>query len=330
MSRKKILVFGATGAQGGSVARALLSRGQFDVRAITRNPDSPAAQALRDAGAEVVKGDLDDPASIAAALDGCYGAFGVTNFWEHFQHEEVHGRNLVQAVAAAGIQHFVFSTLPPIEKATGGALKSPHFDIKAEHEDLARSLGIPSTFVHVPFYYENFLYFFPPRPAGDGTFQFGFPQGDTPLSAISAADVGLLVAPMFEKPEEYIGKVVKIAGDELPPAEYAAIMGRKVGADIRYAHVPRETFAALGFPGAEDLADMFEFYRLHIPSRAKEVEADRPPVPFQIRVLDRQPDSPPAHFCGYFLSQGNIERMSAPTFSTWGPCCSERIRWKFS
>lgn len=279
MTRQTILVFGATGAQGGSVARNLLARNQFHVRALTRKTDSPAAQALRELGAEVVQGDLDDPASLAAALEDCYGAFGVTNFWEHFEKEEEQGRNLVKAVADAKIRHFVFSTLPPIEKATGGALKSPHFDLKAEHEDYARSLGIPATFIHVPFYFENFLYFFPPRAAGDGTYQFGFPQGDTALAAMSVEDVGRIVAPIFEQPETYIGKVLKLAGEEIPAAAYAEGMSRRTGADIRYAHVPREVFAALGFPGAEDLADMFEFYRLHIPSRARDIEACRALAP---------------------------------------------------
>lgn len=273
--RKKILVFGATGAQGGSVARQLLARGRFDVRALTRKPDSPAAQELRDLGAEVVQGDLDDLASLRAALAGCYGAFGVTNFWEHFDKEKEQGHNLVKAVAASDVKHFIFSTLPPIAKATNGVLKSPHFDLKAEHEEYARSLGIPSTFVHVPFYYENFLYFFPPRPAGDGTYEFGFPQGERPLAAISVTDVGRIIAPMFEQPEKYIGQVVKLAGDELPATQYAEVMSRRTGAQIRYAHVPRETYAALGFPGAEDLADMFEYYRLLIPSRAKDIESCR-------------------------------------------------------
>ena len=178
-------------------------------------------------------------------------------------------------MADANVQHFIFSTLPPVAKATGGALKSPHFDIKAEHEEYARSLGIPATFVHVPFYYENFLAFFPPRPVGDGTYQFGFPQGDTPLAAISVHDIGPIVAPMFEQPEKYIGQVVRLAGDELPPQAYADTMSRATGKSVRYAYVPRETFAALGFPGAEDLADMFEFYRLHMPSRARDIEACR-------------------------------------------------------
>ena len=277
--KKTILVFGATGAQGGSVARNLLARGRYAVRAFTRNGGSPAAQALRELGAEIVEGNLDDRASIRAALEGVYGVFGVTNFWEHFEKEAEQGRNIIRAVAGSDVQHLVYSSLPPIAKATGGLLRSPHFDIKAEHEELIRSLGIPATFVHVPFYYENFLYFFPPRPAGDGTYQFGFPQGERPLAAISVQDVGRIVAPLFEQPEAYLGQTLKLAGDELPAAEYAAAMSRATGADIRYAHVPREVFAALGFPGAADLADMFEYYRLHIPSRVKDIETCRAIAP---------------------------------------------------
>lgn len=281
--KKKILVFGATGAQGGSVARQLLARGVFDVRAFTRNSNSDAARALRDLGAEVVEGNLDNRSTIVAALQGIYGVFGVTNFWEHFGGEAEQGRNLIDSVASSDVEHFVLSSLPPIANATNGELRSPHFDIKAEHEDRARSLGIPSTFIHVPFYYENFLAFFPPRPTEDGLLQFGFPQGDTPLAAMSVEDVGRIVAPIFEQPELYIGKVLKLAGDELPAAEYAKAMSQQLGREIRYVHVPREVFAALGFPGAEDLADMFEFYRVHMPSRRKEID--------QCRAIDPQVQS---------------------------------------
>ena len=296
--KKKILVFGATGAQGGSVARHLLARGVFDVRAFTRNSKSDKAQALRDLGAEVVEGNLDDRSTIAAALQGIYGVFGVTNFWEHFDKEAEQGRNLVDAVASSDVEHFVLSSLPPIANATNGELRSPHFDLKAEHEDRARSLGIPSTFVHVPFYYENFLAFFPPRPAEDGALQFGFPQGDTPLAAMSVEDVGRIVAPIFEQPELYIGKVLKLAGDELPAAEYASAMSKQLGREVRYAHVPREVFAALGFPGAEDLADMFEFYRVHMPSRRKEID--------DCRKIDPQVQS-----FGAWLSSNDAKLRSA-------------------
>jgi uncharacterized protein YbjT (DUF2867 family) len=284
-NRKKILVFGATGAQGGGVARNLLARGRFDVRAFTRNPDSAAAQALRELGAEIVQGDLDDPASIQAAVAGCAGVFGVTNYWEHFDKEAEYGRNLIDAVAGANVEHFVLSSLPSIEKATGGALRSPHFDLKAGLEEYARGLGIPSTFVHVAFYFENFLSVFAPKPAGDGGFQFGFPQGDTPLAAIAVEDVGRIVAVLFEQPEVWIGKVLKLAGDELTPGEYAATMSRRTGADIRFAHIPREVFASFGFPGSEDLADMFEFYRVHTPSRAREIDECRTLAP-ELQTFD--------------------------------------------
>lgn len=279
MNRKKILVFGATGAQGGSVARNLLARGRFDVRAITRKPTSPAAEELRALGAEVVKGDLDDPASLRAALEGCYGVFGVTNFWEHFENEEQQGRNLVDAVAASKVEHFVFSTLTHVAKATGGALKAPHFDIKAGYEDYARSLGLPATYVHVPAYFELFVTFNPPRPAGDGTYEFGFPLGDAPVATMSVEDVGLIVAPVFEQPEKYIGQVLKLAAEEMPASAYAEVMSRVTGATIRYKHVPREVFAALGFRGAEDLADMWEFYRYYMPSRVRDIEMCRAIAP---------------------------------------------------
>jgi uncharacterized protein YbjT (DUF2867 family) len=270
--KRTILVTGATGAQGGSVARSLLERGQFAVRALTRNPSSEAASALRHAGAEVVQGDLNDPESIRRALEGCYGCFGVTNFWEHFGGEEEQGRNLVDAVAASDVQHFVFSSLPHVSKPTGGELDVPHFDIKARVEDYAREKNLPMTVVHVAFYYENFIHFFPPQRQEDGTFQFGFPQGETPLAMASVEDVGGVVAPIFERPEEFIGRTVGVVGDDRPVGEYAEDMSRVLGKEIGYGHIERDTFAAFGFPGAADLAHMFDFNRCFIPNRREDLE----------------------------------------------------------
>ena len=271
----RILVTGATGAQGGSVARHLLSRGEFTVRALTRHPEQDKADALRRAGAEVFRGDLNDPSSLQAALEGCYGCYGVTNFWEHFEHEREQGRNLVDAVSASGVQHFVFSTLPHVKKATNGELNVPHFDFKAELEDYTRERQIPATFVHLAFYYENLLAFFPPKKQEDGTYGFGFPQGDTPLAAVSVEDIGGVVAAIFERREEFLGKTIYIAGDERPAAEYAEIMTRVFGRKVTYNHIPREVFASFGFPGAEDLADMFEFYRTRVPRRRADIEQSR-------------------------------------------------------
>jgi uncharacterized protein YbjT (DUF2867 family) len=270
-----ILVIGATGAQGGSVARHLLARRQFAVRTLTRKPDSAAALALAAAGAEVLPGDLEDRASLRNALRDCYGAFGVTNYWEHFEKEVEHGRNLINAVAGSDVEHFVFSSLPSVTKSTNGELNVPHFEQKHELEQYALSLGIPSTFVHVAFYFDNFFTFFTPRKGEDGTYHFGFPQGDVPLAAVAADDIGGVVAPIFERPQDFLGRTVGIAGDDLPCAEYAAAMSRVAGLPVHYDHIPREVFASFGFPGADDLAQMFEFNRRFIPGRQRDLDESR-------------------------------------------------------
>lgn len=276
MSDKKlVLVVGATGGQGGSVARHLLADGRFAVRALTRNPESETARALADAGAEVVRGDLDDAQSIRHALRGCWGAFGVTNFWEHFGREYEHGRNLIDAVAESGVEHFVFSALPSPHRISGGELPVPHFDIKAQLEDHVRERGIPATIIHVASYYENFLSHFLPRRQEDGSFVFGFPQGDAPLAQVSVEDVGGVVAAIFARPEEFRGRTVTIVAEDRPAAEYAAVFTRVLGVPVSYRHVPREVYASLGFPGAGDLANMFDYNRRFVPSRAAEIEETR-------------------------------------------------------
>jgi uncharacterized protein YbjT (DUF2867 family) len=278
-----ILVTGATGGQGGSVARHLLTAG-FQVRALTRNPDSDKAKALADAGAQVVAGDLADRASLDRALNGCDGAFGVTNFWEHFAAEEEHGTNLIEAVADAGVDFFVLSTLPNAYDLSGQALSVPHFDIKAKLEQRARDTDTRTAFVHVAFYYENFLAFFPPRRQDDGSFAFGFPQGDTPLAAVAVEDLGGVVAPMFENTEGYAGQVVDVVGDVLPPAEYAETMSDVLGQRVVYNHIPREVFAEFDFPGADDLANMFDFYRRFVTNSQPQLEQSRSLFP-EIRTF---------------------------------------------
>ncbi len=273
--QRLVLVTGATGAQGGGVARHLLRSAKFRVRCLTRKANSAKAAELRQAGAELAEGDLEDSASLRAALDGCYGAFGVTNFWEHFGKEYAQGKNLVDAVKASDVQHFVFSTLPSSKSISGGTHEVPHFDMKARLEEYARELGIPSTFVHVAFYFENFLTYFPPQKQADGSYSFGFPQGDTALAGVAVEDVGGVVAAIFEKRAEMPGRTVGIAGDDLTGAEYADILSRTLGRTIRYNHIPREVYAAFGFPGAQELADMFDFNRLYIPERKADVAASR-------------------------------------------------------
>jgi uncharacterized protein YbjT (DUF2867 family) len=250
----------------------LLAGGQFAVRCLTRDPHSVKAESLKNAGAEVVQGDLSDPASLLPALEGCQGVFGVTNYWEHFAAEREHGRNLVDAVAAAGVPDFVLSTLPSVKRITNGALEAPHLDIKAEIEDYARGRLPNTTFIHVAFYYENFTTFFPPQRQEDGSYAFGFPQGDTPLAAVSAADVGGVVGSIFARAQEYRGRTIGVVGDELRGDEFAAILSQVTGQTVRYNYVPYEVFAGFGFPGADDLAAMFEFNRVYVPSRQADID----------------------------------------------------------
>ncbi len=283
--RPIILVTGATGAQGGSVASHLLRRGTFAVRALTRKPDSEKALALREAGADIVQGDLEDIVALRTAMDGCHAVFGVTNYWEHFEGEYRQGRNLVDAVAASKVEHFVFSTLPFAKKITKGVLEVPQLDVKGRLEEYARAKPTPATFVHVGFYYENFLCYFPPKRRASGDYAFGFPQGEARLAAVSVEDVGGVVAAILDRREELLGKTLGIVGDNLPPAGYAETMARVLGRPIVYSHIPREIFATFEFPGAADLANMFEFNRIFMSDRHADLAQSRELFP-EVRTFE--------------------------------------------
>lgn len=265
--KKIILVTGGTGAQGGSVARALLSDNNYSVRILTRNAASEKALDLQAAGAEIVTGDLDDIESLKAAMKDCYGVFGVTNFWEHFEKEYEQGINLVDAVAASGIKHFVLHTLPGYSQLSKGEFPVPHCDIKAALKDYTKSKQLPATFIQPAFYYENFFSFFPPQLAEDGAWYFGFPQGDTKLSMLCIEDLGGIVLSIFKHPAEYIGRTVGAVGADDTCTEYATTMSKILQRTIRYKYIPRDEYAAYGFPGAEELANMFEVQRLYISNR---------------------------------------------------------------
>lgn len=270
-----ILVTGATGGQGGSVAKYLLQSNKYQVRALTRHPESTKALMLREAGAEIFKGDLADKDVLHHAVKGCYGVYGVTNFWEHFHKEYDHGMNLIEAVKNSDVRHFVFSTLPSATKTSQGQFNVPHLDIKAELEDYTRRLKIPATFVHVAFYYENFLTFFPPQLGDDGSWHIALPQGETKLAGVAVEDIGGVVAAIFSAPKEFIHKAIGIAGVDISPDAYASAMTRILGRKYVYDYIPYETYASFPFPGASELANMFEFNRLYIQERKADVEFSR-------------------------------------------------------
>jgi uncharacterized protein YbjT (DUF2867 family) len=277
MTEKKIIaVIGATGAQGGGVVRAILAdkSGSFAARAITRNPSSEKAEALRAAGAEVVAGDIDKPETLGKAFAGAYGAFCVTNFWEHFsaEREVTQARNMAQAAKAAGLRHVIWSTLEDTRKwvplednrmpTLQGKYKVPHFDGKGEADQIFRDLGVPTTFLLTAFYWENLIYFgMGPQRGPDGTLAITFPMDDKKLPSIAVEDIGKSAYGIFKRGREFINQTVGIAGEHLTGAEMARALTRALGQEVRYNNVPPEVFRSFGFPGADDLGNMFQFKR---------------------------------------------------------------------
>ena len=273
--RKIIAVVGATGAQGGGLARAILEDpdSPFAVRALTRNPDSDGARALADRGAEVVQADLDDVDSLARAFDGAHGAFCVTNFWEHFspQKEQAQARNMAEAADAAGVSHVVWSTLEDTRKwvpleddrmpTLQGEFKVPHFDGKGASDDYFREAGVPTTYLLTSFYWDNLIHFgMGPQRAEDGTLNLNLPMGDKRLSGIAAEDIGRSAYGIFKAGDEYIGQRVGIAGDHVTGEEMAERLSEALGEPVGYNAVPFEVYRSLDFDGADDLGNMFQFY----------------------------------------------------------------------
>ncbi len=274
--KKVIAVVGATGAQGGGLVRAILADpdGGFAVRAITRNTESDKARALAKLGAEVVEASVDDEKSLEKAFAGAYGAYCVTFFWEHFSPEKelAHIRAMATAAKEAGLKHVVWSTLEdtrqwvPLSDDRMPTLmekyKVPHFDAKGEGNAIFKELGVPTTFLLTSFYWDNFIHFgMGPKKGPDGVLAITMPMGEGKLPGIAAADIGGAAYGIFKKGPAMVGQTVGIAGEHLTGAEMAAALGRALGKEIRYNDVAPEVFRGFGFPGAEDLGNMFQFKR---------------------------------------------------------------------
>jgi uncharacterized protein YbjT (DUF2867 family) len=272
-SQKIIAVVGATGAQGGGLVRAILAdpARQFAVRALTRKPDAPAAKELAGLGAEIVAADTDDAASLERAFAGAYGAFCLTNFWEHFSvdREQAQARNMAAAARAAGVRHVVWSTLEdtrrwiPLEDdrmpTLHGRFKVPHFDGKGEADAFFKEAGVPTTLLATSFYWENLIAFgMGPQRGPDGKLNLVLPMGTRKLPGIAAADIGKCAYGVFQRPE-LIGRTVGIAGDHPTGADMARELSKATGQEIGYQAIPFAAYRALGFPGADDLGNMFQF-----------------------------------------------------------------------
>ena len=275
MSEKKtIAVVGATGAQGGGLVRAILADPdqRFAVRAITRDPSSEKARELAAAGAQVVAGDADAPETLEAAFAGAHGAFLVTSFWEHMspERELEQAAALARATKAAGVEHVVWSTLEdtresvPLSDERMPTLREkynvPHFDAKGEADAIFAAEGVPVTYLKVAFYWENFIYFGQgPHPSPDGGLVLALPLGGGKLAGIAVGDVGKVVLGIFAKGEAMIGQTVGIAGETLSGPELAEAFSKHLGRPVAFYDMPFDDYRALGFPGADDMGNMYQW-----------------------------------------------------------------------
>ncbi len=277
MSDKKVIaVLGATGAQGGGLVRAILDdpNGGFAARVITRDVNSAKAKDFAARGAEVVAADVDNPESLRKAFEGAHGAYCVTFFWAHFSPEKemAEAKSMAEAAQAAGLRHVIWSTLEDTRKwvplgdnrmpTLHGKYKVPHFDGKGESDHFFADAGVPTTFLLTFFYWDNFIYFgMGPKKGPDGKLAITFPMGDKKLPGIAAEDIGKCAYGIFKRGSEFIGKTAAISGENLTGAQLAATFTEVLGREVRYNSVPPEVYRGFGFPGADDLGNMFQFKR---------------------------------------------------------------------
>jgi uncharacterized protein YbjT (DUF2867 family) len=276
MSAKKIItVFGATGAQGGGLARAMLNdkNSEFAVRAVTRDVNSDKAKELAQLGAEVVAADVDDAVSVGKALEGAYGAYFVTFFWVHMSvdKEKAEAATFASEAKKAGIKHAIWSTLEDTREyvplsddrmpTLQGKYKVPHFDGKGESDKLFTQAGVPTTFLLASFYWDNFIYFGAgPKRGEDGKLLLTFPIGDAKVGGIAAEDIGKCAYGIFKKGNEMIGKRIGVTGEQLTGIEMADSLSKALGETVIYNKIPASVYRTFGFPGADDLGNMFQFY----------------------------------------------------------------------
>lgn len=277
MPKNKIIaVVGATGAQGGGLVRAILNdkNGGFAVRALTRDVHSDKAKELAKLGAEVVSADVDDMESLRQAFKGAYGVYCVTFFWAHFSPEKEIAQATAMAHAAkdAAVKHAIWSTFEDTRKwvplndnrmpTLMGKYKVAHFDAKSEANHVFTDLGVPTTFLLTSFYWENLIYFgLGPKKGPDGKLAITFPMGDKKLPGIASEDIGKCAYGIFKRGQEFIGKTVGVAGEHLTGTQMASALTKALGREVRFNEVSPDVYRSFGFPGAEDMGNMFQFKR---------------------------------------------------------------------
>jgi uncharacterized protein YbjT (DUF2867 family) len=289
---KLIVVAGATGAQGGGLVRAILAKPElgFRVRALTRNAASDKAQALAAAGAEVVEADISDAESTRKAFAGAYGAYCVTFFWEHMSPdlEIQQATNMAKAAESAGLRHVIWSTLEdsrkwiPLDDNRMPTLmeryKVPHFDAKAEADAAFHESAVPVTYLLTSFYWDNFIHFgMGPAKQADGVRAITFPMGDRKLPGIAAEDIGKCALGIFCDAGEWAGQRVGIASEHMTGQDMADGLAKAIGEPVAYNDVPPDVYRGFGFPGADDIGNMFQFNRdfSDVFCAARDVEVSR-------------------------------------------------------
>ena len=256
MEKKIIVVIGATGSQGKGVVNALVNRGAFHVRAVTRNPEAYSGQAH-----EAVKADLIDTDSLKNAFRNAYGVFAVTNFWEGAD-ELAQGKNAIEAAKESGVQHFIWSTLPNVESISHGEFNVPHFTGKAQVDALVRNAGFKyHTFVQPPFYYQNLTGMISPQPKDDGTIGWTLPihPHSKVIHMSDINDLGKVVAGAFLHPDAVGNGGYLSLATELNSFNDILAAFKANGKDYSFTHVPGDVFSTF-FEGAKELTEMFGYF----------------------------------------------------------------------
>lgn len=307
--RPVVAVVGATGAQGGGLARALLRdpAQRFAVRALTRQPGARAARALAQAGAEVVAADLDRPGTLDEALAGVHGLFAVTDFWEHFSPERElrQAAQLAGAAGRAGVQHIVWSTQEDT-RADPRRWRVPQMDAKGQADAFFQAL--PTTYVLASFYWDNLIQLgLHPRRGADGRLRWPLPIGGARLCGIAAEDIGSCVASLFGQGRACVGQRIGLAAEQLTGEQMAQALSLALGEPVLHDPQPPEAFGHQPFPGAVEMASSFAYQQA---DEARYCAARRPDVARALHpgLLD---------FAGWARSRAGILRQLCDPVAAW-------------
>jgi len=265
-NKKLITIFGATGNQGCSVIDYLNDFKEYTLRGVCRNCDNQEAQKLKAKGVQMVPGDMDKNSidELANIMKGSYGVFLMTNFWDpsSMNKEEMQGRKLVDAAKKAGVKLLIWSTLPNVQKHS--VIEVPHFTDKAKVEDYIRDLQKREhpfefvSFVAPSFYYQNFMYFLPPKEE-NGTWVFTLPKCDM-LTSMDIDEIGIGVKNILKNPKEFDMKRIDFYGTHEPLQRYVDDFSKATGLKARLNTMSHEEYAKSKFPYAEEIANMFKWF----------------------------------------------------------------------